>query len=199
MGILCPDGVIPERRVLPGEIERFRWAGRQEMAIAAWYSPSRLPRWRILRLLLHDLQLQTEYTVLLDDATVVSPRWWDELQTLLKDGIDYAGQPCWHHYSSRQLDTILTQPWYMGVPFDRRESGLGVSFMNEGIIVVRSQRVRDANFPSVEIPDQTNGLVMLGEVARQMQWRQKTFGCLGENSETVDAKKEQVDTSSVSS
>jgi hypothetical protein len=103
------------------------------------------------------------------------------LRPLLDDGIDYAGSAAWHIYTAPELAAIQKYPWYMGIPFDRRDGRLGISYMQRGIVVVRSDLLRQTNFPEASSLANRDGAyhltpeVILGEIARQLGWRQADY------------------------
>jgi hypothetical protein len=68
---------------------------------------------------------------------------------------------------------LATCPWYLVVPYDRRQGRPGVSYVPWGLLAVRSERLREADFPDLSAgrhdpsracPDD----VLLGEMARQL-------------------------------
>jgi hypothetical protein len=71
---------------------------------------------------------------------------------------------------------IRAQPWYREVPFDEREGKPGTFFMTGGFVAVRTECLRQANFPDVEAAwkddklKQYGGDTLLGEIARQLGW-----------------------------
>jgi Glycosyl transferase family 2 len=175
-GVLCPDQVAPEWHPLPRGIERFGWTGKQGRPIRAWMSQVRAARDFLLRHLFHDVPLETEYVVCLDDDSVLQPGWWEALGPLLDKGFDCIGQPRWHDYLPGQMEQLQTYPWYMGVPFDRRDRRLGVSYMAGEFRVLRAERLREANFPDLSTfgnadrSQQYSSDILLGEIARQLGW-----------------------------
>lgn len=180
LGLLCPDGVWPQWQELPGGVERFHWTGPDDLPIQAWHCPRRLSSEQLLRLLFHDVPLDSEYAVCLDSHAVVAAGWWPALAAALGKGTDYLGQPGWADYSPEQMEAIQAFPWYMGVPFARREGRLGVPYMKGGLVAVRSRRLREAGYP--DLPPVWQGVrlqpaseVLLGESARQLGWSQATY------------------------
>jgi hypothetical protein len=171
MGALCPDGKTPVRQDLPGGVERFRWSGDGGRAISCWVGPATLKPESIRRLLLFDLPVATDYVVLLSgNLPPTEPAWWAPLAQWMEQGVDYIGVPAWQEYLPAQMETIQTQRWYLGVPFERRNGRPGVSYMVDGVTAIRAERLHEANIPQV-----CND-VTLGEIARQMGWSRGVQG-----------------------
>ena len=107
---------------------------------------------------------------MIDQSACVEAGWWDALVPLMEKGIDYIGQPGWRDYLPGEVERMQSEPWYMGVPLTRREGRLGVAFMRDGFVVVRPERLREANFP----PPGANGRgdFVLGAIANQLGWTQ---------------------------
>jgi len=185
LGTLCPDGAFSRYQKLPHNIDRFTWTGANEQPITAWVSTAKLPKDLLRRHLFHDVPLRTDYVACVAADASLEAGWWDALAPLLDDGADYVGQPAWHPYSQPQMDMIQTQPWFMGVPFDRREGRPGVSYMKPGLVVMRSEGVRQANFPDARPSGVCDSDILLGEIARQLGWKQ---GVLGNGSQTQPAQ-----------
>ena len=128
------------------------------------------------RLMLHDVPLATDYVVWFDDDSFVEEGWWEALCPLFDRRVDYIGQPWWLDYLPGQEEMIRNQPWYRGVPFEHRGGRPGVGFMTGGFLAVRSERLREADFPDTERAwkgdtlKQYGGDTMLGEIARQLGW-----------------------------
>jgi hypothetical protein len=148
------------------------------MCVRIWDSPTNLYKEPMARLMYHDVRLDSEYAVWLDDDSYVEPGWWEALLPLLAQQVDYIGQRWWVEYLPGQADMIRAQPWYRGVPFDRRDGRTGTWFMTGGFVVVRADRLREANFPDVAFRwkgdrlRQYGGDTLLGEIARQQGWKQ---------------------------
>jgi hypothetical protein len=119
-------------------------------------------------LLIHDVPLETEYSVFLDGDAAVQPGWWERLVPMMDRGIDYVGQPAWRDCGPGEIEKIQTKPWCLGVPFERRSGRAGVAYMQKGIIAARSERLR-----GVKDLDE----VSLGEMARQMGWTREELPC----------------------
>jgi hypothetical protein len=166
LGTLCPDGAWPTRHLLPGEIERFGWTAKEGFRVWAWNSPRSLTAEQLARLLFHDVALEAEYAIRLDRETGVESGWWEALAPLMEQGIDYIGQAEWHDYLPGEAERILAQAWYMGVPLERREGRLGVAYMSGGFMAVRSERLREVEYP---------GEIWLGEMANQLGWTRAVF------------------------
>jgi hypothetical protein len=187
LGALCPDGVTPERRELPGGVERFQWTTREGMAVRTWQSQNVLPLEQLRRLLFHDVALETDYVICVAESATLEAGWWDALVPLLDQGIDYLGQPVWRAYSSGQIENIQGCSWYMGVPIEWREGRPGVTYLTGEVLAVRAERLREADFPSLhplwasQRPPMA-GDMLLGEIARQLGWKQGTYTTRGENS-----------------
>src|ERR1043165_2098765 len=86
LGTLCPDGVTPRYEKLPEEVERFGWTTKEGVPVWAWQSTAkshvvervhRQSRW-----LYHDVPLQTDYMIALDEAAFVEAGWWGALSPL---------------------------------------------------------------------------------------------------------------------
>jgi hypothetical protein len=184
LGLLSPAGKKPRHEELPGGIERFHWKacvegpGKNagEFQVWAWNSPVNLFKEPMARFLLHDVPLPGEYAVWLDDDSFVEPGWWEALAPLLDQKIDYIGEEWWVDYFAGQTDMIQAQPWYLGVPFALRDGKPGVHFMTGGFLGLRSERIRQANFPDLAAAwkgdrlRQYGGDTLLGEIARQLGW-----------------------------
>jgi hypothetical protein len=170
LGVLCPDEEFPEAHRLPGGVERFRWTAQDALPVCAWYSPTGMSRAHMIRLMFHDVALDGEYVVTLDQNAFVEGGWWNALWPLLESGTDYIGQPGWHSYLPAEAKRMLTRPWYMGVPFAQREGRAGVNYMRGGFVVARVERLREVNFPQPGVA--ANLDVELGEMARQLGWSQ---------------------------
>ncbi len=129
------------------------------------------------RLLYHDMALETEYAISLDAGTCVQAGWWEALLRQLEQGTDYVGHARWHDYSPTQVEAIRTCSWYLGVPFDRREGRHGIWFVPWGFMAIRSDRLREADFPDLGSSSRGNKFhrcgddVLLGEMARQLGWK----------------------------
>jgi GR25 family glycosyltransferase involved in LPS biosynthesis len=177
MGLLCPDGAVPEWQQLPDRVERFSWKTARRVQVWAWLCPETgthaeqfLPR-----LVLHDVPLPTEYAVLLASEVVVEAGWWEALRPVLEQQADYVGQREWHEYVPAEMQKVQAHPLYMGVPFDRRGGRPGVSFLSGGLLAVRAQRLRETNYPQPgrdrSLTGKAGDRILLGEIARQQGWK----------------------------
>lgn len=167
-----------ERQVLPGgvlHISRVRHGG---MPVRLWHSAVNRYKEPMARLMYFSVPLATEYAVWFDDDSFVGPGWWEALCSVLDRGVDYVGQPWWVDYLPGQMEMIRVQPWYRGIPFASYSGRPGVRFMTGGFVAVRSDRLREANFPNTDRPwrggalQQYGGDTLLGEIARQLGWRE---------------------------
>jgi hypothetical protein len=146
------------------------------MTVRLWDSPVNLYKEPMARLLYHDVPLATEYAVWFDDDSFVEEGWWEALCPLLDRHVDYLGQPWWVDYLPGQEEMVRAQPWYRGVPFERRDGRPGVWFMTGGFLAVLAERLREANFPDTDRAwqgdtlRQYGGDTLLGEIARQLGW-----------------------------
>jgi hypothetical protein len=179
LGISCPDRVVPDRRQLPSGHERFEWTCNKRLLIRAWVSSGAKSRSCLFRQLIHDVNIKSEYVIVLNYGNSLEVGWWEALLPLLEKGTDYIGQLAWHEYSSAELDLIQTFPWYVGVPFDRREGRIGVSYMAPGFMVVRREGLQQANIRGTNSFETGDTLfpphgsdILLGEIARQLEWKQ---------------------------
>jgi hypothetical protein len=180
LGTLCPDGVWPTRCLLPEEVERFGWTAKEGFRVWAWNSARSLTREQLARLLFHDVPLEGEYAICLDQGTCVEEGWLDALSPLMTQGIDCIGRPAWHEYLPGEAERIQAQPWYMGVPFERRDGRLGVAYFGGGLMAVRCERLRDVEYP---------GEVWFGEMGRQLGWsRAEPEVLTAENAENAERK-----------
>src|SRR5262249_31414752 len=104
--------------------------------------------------------------------------WGRGFWGVVDGGVDYIGQSWWVNYLPGQEEMIRSQPWYRGVPFQTHAGRSGVRFMTGGFMAVRSQCLREANFPDTSFrwKDDTlrqyGGDTLLGEIARQLGWTQ---------------------------
>jgi hypothetical protein len=141
----------------------------------AWQAPTNN---EILRLLFHDVPLATEYAIHLDREFIVEPGFWDALRPLLCGNVDYIGQPQWKPYLPAELELIRGKPWHLGVPFERRAGHAGVTFMRKGLIAVRCERLREANYPESRMAGTICAQgeeFLLGEIARQLGWTRAEY------------------------
>jgi tetratricopeptide (TPR) repeat protein len=177
---LCPRQLTPERSVLSGNIERLSFRSGS-MMVHLWSSPVNLFKEPMSRLLYHDVPLASEYAIWFDDDSYVDPGWWPELASVLDQHIDYIGQPWWVFYLPGQADMIKAQPWYRGVPLELHQGKPRVRFMTGGFVAVRSDRLREANFPDTSFTwkgdslKQYGGDTLLGEIARQLNWTRASY------------------------
>jgi hypothetical protein len=146
------------------------------MTVCIWDSRVNLYKEPMARLMYHDVPLVSEYAVWLDDDSYVEPGWWEALLPLLARKVDYIGQHWWVDHLPGQAEMIRAQPWYRGVPFDRRAGRPGTWFMTGGFMAMRADRLREADFPDVDFRwkgdqlKQYGGDTLLGEIARQLGW-----------------------------
>ncbi|HEY7310265.1 MAG TPA: hypothetical protein VH643_12955 [Gemmataceae bacterium] len=176
VGRLGADGAAWMHTRVPGGVERFTNTGDDGMPVWLWHSPVNLYKEPMARRLFHDVPLTTEYVLWFDDDSYVEPGWWEQLRPLLERQVDYIGQPWWVYYLPGQEEMIRAQPWYRGVPFARQDGRTGINFMTGGFLAVRSERLREANFPDTgfwwkgRTLQQYGGDTLLGEIARQQGW-----------------------------
>ncbi len=173
LGVLCPDGTFPRHDELPGQAERFEWAGRDGLPVSAWSSAASVSRNALARLVFHDVPLTAEYAICLDQNVFVEAGWWEAIVPLLDKGVDYIGQPSWQDYRPGEAERFEASRWYLGVPHARREGRPGVSFMRDGLVAVRSERLREADFPQPGHMRDSN--VLLGAIAHQLGWSQAEY------------------------
>jgi hypothetical protein len=173
LGTLGPDGASPKWHQLPGRVERLRLTTKDGLRVWSWHTPACVGRADLLRLAFHDVSLEAEYVVCLDQGSCVEAGWWDALVPLMEQGIDYLGQPSWHDYRPGEADRLQMYPWYVGVPIARREGRWGTTFMRGECFAVRAQRLREVDFP----PAGHSGDVetLLGAAAHQQGWSQQAF------------------------
>jgi hypothetical protein len=166
LGTLIPDGGWPTRHLLPGEIERFGWTATEGSRVWAWNARRIRTREQLARLVFHDVPLEAEYAICLDRGASLEAGWWEAIAPLMEQEIDYVGRPAWHEYLPGEAERIQTQPWYMGVPLERREGRLGTAYLGGGFVAVRCERLREVEYP---------GEVWLGEMANQLGWTRAVF------------------------
>ncbi len=165
-----------ERRLLAGDVEQLSFVTPQGMTVRLWNAPVNLYKEPMARLMYHDVPLDSEYAVWLDDDSFVEEGWWQALVPLMERRVDYIGQPWWVDYLPGQTDMIQAQPWYRGVPFDMGAGRIGIWFMTGGFMAVRAERLRNVNFPDTDATwqgdrlQQYGGDTLLGEIARQQEW-----------------------------
>jgi len=176
-GELPAEGGAAEDLSLAGGVRRESYVSRGGMmTVRLWVSPANLYKEPMARLMLHDVPLATDYVVWFDDDSFVEEGWWETLCPLFDRGVDYIGQPWWVNYLPGQQDMVRAQSWYRGVPFEARDGRPGVWFMTGGFLALRSERLREANFPDTERAwkgdtlKQYGGDTLLGEIARQLGW-----------------------------
>jgi tetratricopeptide (TPR) repeat protein len=162
--------------VLPEGSSRTSFVSRGGLSVRLWDSPLNLYKEPMARRMFHDVPLDTEYTLWFDDDSFVEEGWWEALFPLFNRRVDYIGQSWWVDYLPGQEEMIRAQPWYRGMPFECRDGRPGVWFMTGGFLAVRSERLREANFPATEVAWkgdmllQYGGDTLLGEIARQLNW-----------------------------
>jgi hypothetical protein len=170
VGALAEDGVMPARYLLADGVERLQWTTGKGLSVQAWHTPTALTQDQLTRLLFHDVPLHTDYVIRLADDFEMEAGWWEALEPLLEKGVDYIGQSTWRDFLPGEAEMIQSQPWYMGVPFARREGKIGISWMTGTFLAVRSARIKQASFPDPRAFGKAD--VLLGEVAHQMGWSQ---------------------------
>jgi tetratricopeptide (TPR) repeat protein len=175
-GELPAEGGAAEDVPLAGGVRRESYVSRGGMTVRLWVSPANLYKWPMVRLMFHDVPLTTDYAVWFDDDSFVEEGWWETLCPLFDRGVDYIGQPWWVNHLPGQEDMLRAQSWYRGVPFEARDGRPGVWFMTGGFLALRSERLREANFPDTERAwkgdtlKHHGGDTLLGEIARQLGW-----------------------------
>jgi hypothetical protein len=180
LGQLCPDNEVVDHVSLTDGVQRFGWTTPTGMPVLMWQSPVNLYKEPMARRMFHDLPLQTEYVVWLDDDSHVDAGWWEALLPQMEQRVDYIGQRWWVDYLPGQQEMIRAQSWYRGVPFAQRKGRVGISFMTGGFIAVRAACLREANFPDTQTRWKGRGLqqyggdTLLGEIAHQLGWSQAT-------------------------
>jgi hypothetical protein len=180
LGALCPDRVVAEHQQLPSGIERFSWTRTGEVPIRTWTLGTQSDR-LLPRAILHDVPLATPYVVHLADSVSLQTGWWNAIAPLLDDGAEFIGMPSWHEYAPQQMEDLQNFAWYMGVPFERRDSRSGISFMNPNFMVLKSEGLQQAGFPDShpmkrrETDVMASDAVLLGEIAHQLGWKMATF------------------------
>jgi hypothetical protein len=173
---LAARATAREQVLLPRLVERCSFTGPHGLPVRSWNSPVNLYKEPMTRLMYYDLPLETEYVIWFDDDSFVEPGWWQALADLLERQVDYLGEDWWVAYLPGQEDMIRAQPWYRGVPFERREGKSGTHFMTGGFAAVRTERLREVNFPDMRMRwrgqslQQYGGDTLLGEIARQLGW-----------------------------
>jgi tetratricopeptide (TPR) repeat protein len=166
----------PELTRLPADIERFTFHSPLGMKVLLWKSPVNLYKEPMARLLYHNVVLDTEYAIWLDDDSYVEEGWWPALCQVMDRQIDYSGQSWWADYFPGQTEMIKAQPWYRNLPFDLQDGKPGIRFMTGGFVLLRSERIRQADFPDTTFTwnsdtlKQYGGDTLLGEIARQLGW-----------------------------
>jgi hypothetical protein len=162
-------------------MERFSWQAGQDFGVLAWSSTGNIPTGELLRWLWHDVRLVSEYVVWLQEGVEVEEGWWAALESAFARKIDYLGRPDWRQYIPRQVDLLRAQPWYRGVPPEKRNGRPGVSFLSGGVLALRTACLREADFPPTA--GRSSGLVssrdlqvLLGEMARQLGWSVQHLG-----------------------
>jgi tetratricopeptide (TPR) repeat protein len=175
---LSPKEGTTDSAWLPGNVWRTSYRTQGGTVVRLWNSPVNLYKEPMARLMYHDIPLTTEYAIWLDDDSFVEDHWWQALCPLLDQHIDYIGQSWWVDYQPGQDEMVRAQPWCRGMPFESRDGRVGVWFMTGGFVVVRAERLREANFPDTDSPwkgdklKQYGGDTLLGEIARQLGWTQ---------------------------
>jgi len=173
VGALSPNGVWLQCDRLPDGFERVRWTARQGFPVRAWHTERHTSRENLARLMFHDLPLESEYAICLDQSAAVEAGWWEALAPLLERKVDYIGHLKWRDYLPGEKEQIERHSWYLGVPQARRDGRPGVSYLGGEFMAVRAERLRQVNFPCS--PGFAPGCdVLLGAIAHQMRWTQAT-------------------------
>jgi hypothetical protein len=166
---------VPPPTPLKG-IEQLTLQNEAGHTVRLWNSAVNLYKEPMARLMYYRVPLATKYTIWFDDDTYVEAGWWRELVPLLAHGIDYIGQEWWVGYFPGQTEMIARQSWYRGVPFATIDGQPAVRFMTGGFMAVRTQCLRQADFPDTnfrwkgETLKQYGGDTLLGEIANQLGW-----------------------------
>jgi hypothetical protein len=164
---LNPECGSPKRYQLPAGAERFELSTVDGRRVLAWHTERHLSREELVRLMLHDVPLEAEYAVCLDQDTVLADKWWEALGPQLAHGADVIAPRGWHEYAAGEVERLQGQPWYVGVPVERREGRAGVGGVRGGFFAIRSALVRETGFP-----DPARSMdIRLGEMAHQLGWR----------------------------
>jgi hypothetical protein len=173
---------MPVPFCLSEQIERLHWASQAGVPVWTWLAPGGLALASLARLLYHDVAVPTEYVINLSTGRPVAAGWWQALQPLLEQQIDYIGAPEWWVYAPQLLAALPAHPWYMGVPWARRDGQAGVPFLGGAVVAVRAERLREANHPDFGPAWRAEPAlyrhdrdILLGEVARQLGWTQGTL------------------------
>src|SRR5262249_7523512 len=128
-------------------VQRASYTSHDGFLVRSWNSPTNLCKEPMARLMFHDVALRTDYVIWFDDDSYVEQGWWQALCPLLDRDIQYIGQEWWVDYLPGQEKMIQAQPWHRGKPFRRRDDRPGVWFMTGGFIAVRTECLRNTNFP----------------------------------------------------
>lgn len=172
---LAPRSALPAATHRDG-IDVISFRTTRGTMVRLWDSPTNLYKEPMCRRMYYDVPLEMEYVVWFDDDTFVKPGWWPALCAVMDRKIDYIGQRWWFYYFPGQADMVRAQPWYREIPFDLNNGKAGSWFMTGGFMAIRSERIREANYPDVEFTwkgdrlKQFGGDTMLGEIARQLGW-----------------------------
>jgi hypothetical protein len=171
---LCPSHVIPPAGT-PG-LKQHTLRTPSGHTVRLWNSSTNLFKEPMARHMFHGTPSTTEYTIWFDDDSYVEAGWWEDLTRVLDREVDYIGQEWWANYFPGQTEMIAQQPWYRAVPFAMQEGRAGVRFMTGGFMAIRTERLREANFPDTEFRwkddtlKQYGGDTLLGEIANQLGW-----------------------------
>jgi predicted O-linked N-acetylglucosamine transferase (SPINDLY family)/ADP-heptose:LPS heptosyltransferase len=173
---LGSESIPQDTANLSEDVQRTTFRSPNGTTVRLWNSPVNLYKEPMARFMYHDVRLDTDYVIWFDDDSYVEAGWWQALCEIFRQKIDYIGQSWWADYFPGQLAMIEAQPWYRAVPIPLREGNPGVEFMTGGFMAVRSQRIREANFPDTTFAwkddtlKQYGGDTLLGEIAHQLGW-----------------------------
>jgi tetratricopeptide (TPR) repeat protein len=179
--VLQAEAGAAQSHVIGGGVRRFCYVSRDHLQVRLWDSPINLYKEPMARLMLHDVPIDTDYLVWLDDDSFVEEGWWQCLCPLFDRSVDYIGQAWWFDFLPGQEEMIRAQPWFRGVPFEHRHGRPGAWFMTGGFFAIRAERLREANFPDTlrewkgATLKQYGGDTLLGEIAHQLGWARAAF------------------------
>jgi hypothetical protein len=177
LGTLCPADRPPRCYKVPGWFERFDFMAVRGMRVYAWVPTRPRSREQLARMLYHNVPLDAEYVVCVEQAAQVDAGWWDRLTALMEKRIDLIGQPAWHEYLPGEAEPLALRPWYMGVPLARRQGRAGAVVVREGLFAVRGERLRAASYP--EPGSGRRAALRLAEMAHQLGWSTAEFAVQG--------------------
>jgi hypothetical protein len=142
--------------------------------------PENVPKYTLMRELWHENEEtipRTPWTLWLDDDThITSSDWWDKTMKYIKDheheNICYFGHIWFVHHLPGQWEFIEQSEWYRGVPTEMMPTRTknvkkpGVAFANGGYVWLRSDVLRQINWPDKRLVH-NGGDSLLGEAVRQ--------------------------------